>query len=44
MRIAHKIQRSYRYRLSTFGLTAITLAAKLKHLVVLPELAVFAHC
>jgi hypothetical protein len=42
--IAHKIQRSYRYRLSTFGLTAITLAAKLKHLVVLPELAVFAHC
>lgn len=41
--IAHKIQRSYRYRLSAFGLCVITLAAKLKHLVILPELAAFAH-
>ena len=41
--IVHKIQRSYRYRLSTLGLTATTLAAKLKHLVILPELASFAH-
>jgi hypothetical protein len=41
--IAQKIQRSYRYRLSTFGLTILTLAAKLKHLVILPELAAFAH-
>jgi hypothetical protein len=41
--IAQKIQRSYRYRLSSFGLTVLTLAAKLKHLVILPELAAFAH-
>ena len=41
--IAQKIQRSYRYRLSNLGLTVLTLAAKLKHLVILPELAAFAH-
>lgn len=41
--LVHKIQRSYRYRLSLLGLTATTLAAKLKHLVILPELASFAH-
>ena len=41
--LVHKIQRSYRYRLSSLGLTTTTLAAKLKHLVILPELASFAH-
>jgi hypothetical protein len=41
--IAQKIPRSYRYRLSTFGLTVTTLACKLKDLVIIPELATFAH-
>jgi DNA-binding IclR family transcriptional regulator len=41
--LVHKIPRSYRYRLSLFGQTVITLAFKLKDLVIIPELAAFAH-
>ena len=41
--LAHKIPRSYRYRLSLFGQTVITLAFKLRDLVIIPELAAFAH-
>lgn len=41
--ITQKIPRSYRYRLSPFGLAVTTLACKLKNLVILPELASFAH-
>ena len=41
--LAHKIPRTYRYRLSLFGQTAIALAFKLKDLVIIPELAAFAH-
>jgi hypothetical protein len=41
--ITQKIPRSYRYRLSPFGLAVTTLACKLKDLVILPELATFAH-
>jgi len=41
--LAQKMARSYRYRLSPFGQTAIALAAKVKELVILPELAAFAH-
>ena len=41
--ITQKIPRSYRYRLSPFGAAVTTLACKLKNLVILPELAFFAH-
>ena len=41
--MVQKIPRSYRYRLSSLGLGATTLACKLKDLVILPELAKFAH-
>jgi len=41
--LARKIPRTCRYHLSLFGQTVIALAFKLKDLVIIPELAVFAH-